>query len=305
MTELVIYRGLPASGKTTLAEAFVAADPASRARVNRDDLRRMLHGGVYLGHETEGRVVAAEDAAIRALLEAGSSVACDDTNLSQKRARGLAAIARAAGVGVHVCDLTDVPLELCLERDRERIREGRPGVGDDVILWMHSRYLAGRGAPLPDPRSETIERTIEPYVAKPGTPRAIMVDLDGTLAIHDGRSPFDETLIHTDVPNPAVVETIRQFYVGRHNVVYCSGRTQGCYDETAAWIVVHVGIDDFDLYMRQVGDTRKDSIVKREIFDAHIRDEYDVRLVLDDRQQVVDMWRELGLTVFQVAPGDF
>ena len=30
-----------------------------------------------------------------------------------------------------------------------------------------------------------------------------------------------------------------------------------------------------------------------------------VFMVVDDRQKVVDMWRGLGLTVFQVAPGDF
>ena len=31
----------------------------------------------------------------------------------------------------------------------------------------------------------------------------------------------------------------------------------------------------------------------------------DVFAVFDDRQQVVDMWRDNGLQVFQVADGDF
>ena len=57
--------------------------------------------------------------------------------------------------------------------------------------------------------------------------------------------------------------------------------------------------------MRATGDPRKDSIVKREIFDREIRDRYRVVGVFDDREQVVQMWRALGLTVFQVAEGDF
>jgi hypothetical protein len=50
---------------------------------------------------------------------------------------------------------------------------------------------------------------------------------------------------------------------------------------------------------------RKDSVVKQELFDEHIRDIYDVVAVYDDRQQVVDMWRAMGIDCFQVAPGNF
>lgn len=50
---------------------------------------------------------------------------------------------------------------------------------------------------------------------------------------------------------------------------------------------------------------RKDVVIKRELFDRYIRDNYQVLFVLDDRNQVVDMWRELGLKCLQVAPGDF
>lgn len=57
--------------------------------------------------------------------------------------------------------------------------------------------------------------------------------------------------------------------------------------------------------MRPEGDERKDSIVKQEIYEKYIKDRYNVRFVLDDRNQVVDMWREVGLKVLQVAPGDF
>ena len=57
--------------------------------------------------------------------------------------------------------------------------------------------------------------------------------------------------------------------------------------------------------MRKTGDNRKDAIVKREIYETHIKDKYQVDYVLYDRNQVVEMWRSLGLTCLQVADGDF
>ena len=45
-------------------------------------------------------------------------------------------------------------------------------------------------------------------------------------------------------------------------------------------------------------------ILKKEMLDTFVNIN-DVFLVVDDRQKVVDMWRDLGLNTFQVAPGDF
>jgi len=103
VTELVICRGLPACGKTTRAKAWVAEDPVSRARVNRDELRGMCHDGVWLGHDTERQIQSVRDAAIAALLKRGVSVVCDDTNLPQRVARDIARIGRLAGADVTVC----------------------------------------------------------------------------------------------------------------------------------------------------------------------------------------------------------
>lgn len=72
-----------------------------------------------------------------------------------------------------------------------------------------------------------------------------------------------------------------------------------------AWLQKYF-LDPHYLFMRATGDNRRDDIVKRELFDAHIRDHFNVRYVLDDRDRVVKMWRnELGLTVLQVAEGNF
>lgn len=59
------------------------------------------------------------------------------------------------------------------------------------------------------------------------------------------------------------------------------------------------------MYMRAAKDSRKDSIVKAEILDQILTDGFMPILVMDDRQQVVDMWRSKGIPCHQVAPGDF
>jgi predicted kinase len=304
MTNLLITRGLPASGKTTYAKAWVAEDRASRARVNRDDLRVMVDGGEWVAGVTEPRIAAARDAAISALLNRGVDVICDDTNLVQRVARDLARLAARAGAELTVIDLTNVPLETCLLRNGRR--SDKEPLPEDRIRDMHARYLMGRPWPLPLP--EDPATASEPgalYEAKPGTTRAVLVDIDGTVALKGARSPFDETRVHEDRPNVPVIEVARAMSDAGHRLVFLSGRTAACRNATVRWLGEHVQREFDGPFMRAAGDMRKDFTVKLELFDQHVRDVYDVACVLDDRQQVVDAWRSIGLTCLQVAPGGF
>ncbi|MFD6415771.1 AAA family ATPase [Streptomyces sp. NPDC060194] len=302
MPTLHITRGLPASGKTTWARAWTAEDRAGRARVNRDDLRAMLDSGEHVKGVTEQRVMAVRDAAILRLLGKGYDVVCDDTNLPQRVARDLARLALRAGAELRVHDFTHVSVDVCVERDAARERS----VGEEAVRGLHQRFLAGQSSPLPLPEeAETAVVAGRPYAARPGTPKAVMVDIDGTVALMTGRSPFDETRVHEDGPNAAVISVVRAMHAAGHRIVFLSGRTDGCREATEAWLKEHVPVPYEGLFMRPSGDSRKDSIVKVELFDAHVRDAYDVVCVLDDRSQVVRAWRGLGLTVLQVAEGNF
>lgn len=273
--KLVVTRGLPGSGKTTYARAWVAEDPATRVRVNRDDLRAMTRDGAFIKGQTEQATIRARDALIRSFLIAGLDVISDDTNLPQRVVRDLKRLADLTHADFEVIDLTNVDRDTCV-------------------------------APLPLPEEPTqTTQQVMPYVAKPGTPKAIIVDVDGTVALMGDRSPFDETRVHEDRPNEPVITVVQSLRDAGHQVVFCSGRTSACRDETAVWLIKHVGVDDPVLLMRAKADARKDSVVKLELFDLHIRDQYDVRAVLDDRKQVVAAWRSIGLTVLQVADGDF
>ena len=286
MAKLTIARGLPGSGKTTWAKTQRRA-----ARVNRDELRLMLHGG-WTGEDwAERQVTKAQHATIEALLRAGVDVVSDDTNLAAKVVRDLAKVAAKASAEVEVVDFTHVPLQTCIQRDAERAEGKR--VGEGVIRRMHERYLTGR----------------EPAIAMPPVPDrkpdAILVDLDGTVAIMGRRSPYDTSKVHLDTPNQPVIRAVRAMYEAGHTIIYCSGRTDDGREATEEWLKKHVGVPHAGLHMRVTGDTRKDSVVKQEIYEGELKHAWHIVAVFDDRNQVVTMWRSLGLTVFQVADGDF
>jgi predicted kinase len=305
MPTLIIIRGLPGSGKSTKARAWVAEDPTLRARVNRDDLRKSLHGGVYLGRDTEVQITTAQHAAIRALLRSGICVVCDATNLPSRIVRELRRLATAAGSEFEVWDLTDTPPEICIQRDALRDRT----VGPDVIGGMHRRYIAGKPHPLPITDDAAESTTTETYVPQVGAATAIMVDIDGTVALTGDRSPYPgadgEGRCGEDSPNHPVIEVVRAMHATGHEVIFCSGRTEACREQTEQWLSEHVGVQYVALHMRAIGDQRKDSVVKVELFDRNIRKQWHVVAVIDDRRQVVDAWRSIGLTVFQCAAGDF
>lgn len=299
---LVFTRGLPGSGKTTYARNWVARNPGGRARVNRDDFREMLHDGYFEKGKTEQAILTACDASISALLKKGISVINDDTNLPQRRARELRRLADLHGADWEVVDLTSVSLEECIARDKQRGTK----VGIKPITDMHERFIKGVGLPLPLPLEDTSTGADRvPYVPNRNLPAAILVDIDGTVALKGNRGQFEEDKIHLDRPNVPVVEAIKNYWSLGYNIVFASGRGSGCYWETRKWLDENVTPHYDALLMRPQGDMRKDFIVKYELFDQFIRDQWDIRIVFDDRNQVVDMWRSIGLTVFQVADGNF
>ncbi|MGW5668011.1 phosphatase domain-containing protein [Micromonospora sp. NPDC003776] len=298
MFRLIATRGLPASGKTTFARRL----QPDVVRVNRDDLRRMMHGARLFTQWAEGQVTRAQRAQVEALLAARVSVCVDDTNLRSRTLRDWAELAERFGAAFEVHDFTDVPLEECLRRDATRPEEDR--VGEAAIRRLHERYLANRPLPLPVPTARTggPGRVAQ---SPPERPDIVLVDIDGTVALNVSRSPYDMTRVGEDAPNEAVIAAVRAMHAAGHGVVFCSGRDASARADTVAWLARHVKVPYLALHLRAIGDHRKDAVVKQEIYEREIRDRYRVVGVFDDRQQVVRMWRSLGLTVFQVAEGDF
>ncbi len=284
MPTLTMTKGLPGSGKSTWAEEVCLAAHTRTVRITKDQLRVMLHAGKH-GGRSERQTLAARDALAATFLDQGVNVIIDDTNLARFHEVRLRELAGEHGATFEVRDFTDVPLEVCLTRNA-----GRPNpVPERVIRKMWLDHIAIPDTPVFDP----------------SLPMAILVDIDGTLAVMTDRGPFDWHRVGEDLPNRSVIVAATALWSAGYIIVCMSGRDAVCRPQTEAWLTEHVGVDG-PLFMRAEGDNRKDSIVKRELFDAHIRGRYNVLFVLDDRNQVVDMWRhELGLPCFQVAEGDF
>jgi tRNA uridine 5-carbamoylmethylation protein Kti12 len=139
MPTLTVTRGLPGSGKTTWARERQRTAAFRTARINRDDLRRSMHGATMVGDWAERQVTLAQHAAIEALLRGGVDVICDDTNLRRSVVRNLEALAARCGAKFVIEDFTGVPVDVCVSRDHSRPADER--VGEQVIRDMYRRYL--------------------------------------------------------------------------------------------------------------------------------------------------------------------
>jgi hypothetical protein len=134
--------------------------------------------------------------------------------------------------------------------------------------------------------------------------KAIIVDIDGTVSTRTNRTPFDYSKVLDDAPKNDVINVISSMWMAGFRLIFVSARDDSCFDDTYEWLCKYCP-PFVKLIMRKSGDTREDGVVKREIYENQIKQDYDVVAVFDDRQRVVDMWRSIGLTCLQVDYGDF
>jgi 2-hydroxy-3-keto-5-methylthiopentenyl-1-phosphate phosphatase len=131
----------------------------------------------------------------------------------------------------------------------------------------------------------------------------VICDIDGTIAEMNERGPFHWDKVGQDKPIAVIINLLR-LLAPVYEIVLVSGRSDESMKHTLKWLAEH-DVPYTSVYMRKANDFRKDAIVKQELYEAHIEPYYDVQFVLEDRNQAVEMWRNLGLTCLQVAPGDF
>ena len=279
--KVLLLRGLPASGKSTYAKELVSKDH-NWVRVNKDDLRAMMNGGVFSG-KLEKQIVRIERKLAEDALKIGKSVVIDDTNFNPDHEEYFRRLAKMYMEEFEV-KFFDTPLEVCIERDNKRPN----GVGEAVIRKMYDQYL--------QPKPAIYERD-------ESLPKAIICDIDGTLAHMKDRSPFDWSRVDQDEVDP-IIRNLLNAVKNKYFIILTSGRDEICREKTEKWLREN-DIPYGMLLMRPEDDIRKDLIVKRELFERYIRDYYNIEFVLDDRNQVVEMWRSLGLKCLQVQEGDF
>jgi len=147
------------------------------------------------------------------------------------------------------------------------------------------------------------------------TKKTILFDIDGTLAEITHRRKFLEQekkdwksfndKMGDDVPNAPVVELYKTLWEsGKYDIIIVSGRTEKYRELSEQWLAWNE-IPFERLEMRPNGDSRADYIIKGELLDKFRAEGKEILFVVDDRQQVVDMWRRNGIACLQCAEGNF
>lgn len=274
----IITVGCSASGKTTFANTLVKQGWVD---VNKDWIRfNVVCPGTDWGtykftNKKEQEVIKIQKEMISQAFFNGQNICISDTNLNPVTRQMWIEHLEEWGFEVEIKEF-DVPLEELWKRDSLRAN----GVGHSVIYSQYQKWLEYKG-----------RKTYVPDISKP---KAVIFDIDGTLAKMENRSPYDWSKVDTD----SVRELIKAMAVGfdeqGYLIICVSGRDGVCYDDTQLWLHRN-NIPYWYLFMREEGDTRKDTIVKEEIFWNKIAKDYNVVGVVDDRSCIIRMWEELKI----------
>jgi predicted kinase len=318
---IVVLVGPAGCGKST----FAAAHFSPAEVLSSDAFRELVAGDAA----DQGATAAAFSLLRHALDERAKrrrSTVVDATNLTRRERRRFVGVARKHQLPC-VAVVLDLPLEVC--RQRAGIRTDRV-VPEDVVARQHEtlrRQLGGlEGEGFHDvyvlTTPEAVEQAEVVRLPPPGTtelrpdddralpptddrPPAVIVDLDGTLTSAAWREHHLSGLrkdwpgffagMGRDAPVAPLVDLVG--WISHHAaVVLLTGRPDSHEPVIRRWLADH-GVPYDLLLMRGDRDRRADTVVKRELFERDIAPRYDVRLAVDDRPRVIEMWRDVGVYV--------
>lgn len=312
--KLTITVGIPGSGKSYEAALILHNEGRENVElVSRDDLRHLLFRSEgILTNAQELRITQIQKEIVKDALRMGKHVVVHDMNLRERYRKAWAQIAADLGAEFAIIDKTQVPLETCIKNNERRHDFGGRYVPEEVIRDLHRRFVKNQGpVKVPEVNAKALMDLV-PYVPDTSKPDAIIVDLDGTVALCEGvRSPYDYTKVRLDKPNLPVIRHVQdEAYRLDTKILFVSGRlarlgsSDSVYYDTEEWLFEHVKVPIEILSMRD-RDGVDDTVIKYEIFNRDIRHKYNVKYALDDRNRVVKMWRSIDLLCLQVAEGDF
>jgi len=290
MSNLIVLVGPPGSGKSTHAKTL---------------------GGTYINQDAQGKDH------LRLYMEAinrGDDVIVDRMGFDKVQRARYIDPARKLGYKVTI-RVFRVPRKVCFDRVMAR-RDHETINSETSARGAINLFFAKYEAPLPL-EADTVEYADYGGGVGEDKPKAIICDLDGTLCniehrLHyvkkgvEGRKPNWPAFfkgVPLDGVNEWCAEILRQFS-GNHEIVFCSGRGEESREDTETWLKTN-NLWFGHLFMRSAGDHRQDCVIKETLLDFDILTQFVPVFVIDDRKQVVDMWRNRGLICLQCAEGNF
>lgn len=277
----IITVGIPASGKTTFANEMVKK--FGYRDINRDFIRFNIvkPGSTWATYKftkaTESAVDEIHGKMIMESWQNEENIIISDTNLNNKRRLHLIGRLQDLGYDVEVKPF-EISRKEALKRDNLRAN----GVGHDVIYRMMQNWNEFNGRVV--------------YKPDESLPKAVIFDVDGTIAQMDGRGPFEWHRVAEDKPRKQIIEMLRGYKDRGYKIIICSGRSDECAELTLGWLDKYVGAEYYDhLHMRKAGDYRKDDEIKEEIFWTKLADKFNIVACVDDRPVMIRLWHEMQI----------
>ena len=306
--KIILCRGIQGSGKSTWAKAWVAEDPEHRIRINNNDLRNMV--GPYWVPTREDVISHTKVEIVKYAMTRGYDIVVDNMNLNPKEIKfwenvinehnryiSSPKVVQPAWVQwEYEIEFKDffIPLDECLRRDANRPNP----IGEKVIkeTWRKYKHFI---------QTSEVERYVNNLVKPdPEKPYCVVVDMDSTLCFNTNKRPwFGEGAaegMKNDVENYGVCETVWAL-AQEYPIVVATGRDTSQAEVTKEWLEKH-RISPTEYYFRTEGDYRKGVEVKREQIEK-IMEKYNVLVIFEDCEPIVQKFRDMGLTVLQPNKG--
>lgn len=291
--KIIVLQGYPCSGKTTWAKEYLKDHEA--VYVNRDSIRCELNGGKYT-LKKEDEVNAIESCRVIEGLDKGSDVIVDATNLNPKTIKKWQRLADLKGAEIDFKEFY-VPIEEAIKRSKARKAEGGLYISKAVMTNFYKKYY---------PERLKEELTDKRKILKPDFTLhpAVICDLDGTLALHQGRDPFDWASIPEDAIDTRLEQILKDYCYQGVAIIFVTGRPERARAATEKWLFDHE-LYSYKLYMRADNDFSHGDDYKRKVYNEHIKGDYNVYCVFEDSNKCVKMWRAEGLLTCQVENSDY
>ena len=256
----------------------------------------MLKNSQVCENKIEDMITELVDLTIESSLMKRLNVIVDNTNLKAKYLDAIIERFRyQADINFRIFDIS---LTKAIERDNGRVNK----VGEAVIKGMFNNYKILIDSYNFQPIKKGKHRPIIQPDYLNNLPQAVLFDIDGTLAHMGNRGPFDWDKVDRDSVNQVVVEQIGFHRSLNRKIIIVTGRDASCKKLTEEWLEFY-GINYDEILIRSKDDFRKDTLIKREIYNS-IKDTYNIICVYDDRLQVLDMWYDEGVFAFNVNQGN-